>query len=230
MVVILSFLDSPILPSLAPGFLGLSSKMLPLEYFLYLQILLFLFITPGTPRIVIISYSMNYGVQKCVWTALGDVSANIIQATLVIFVIGSFFSEHSVILNSLKWIGIVYIIYLAYDIYKSRPKDINSKEISQKSFFSFYKDGFLVAGTSPKAWMFFPFIFPQFIDFNENYIAQFLILLTTYVVLDFLSLIGYAILANKLIVWLKANPKVINTISACVIIIIAIIIALTQQY
>jgi len=230
MAVILFILDSPILPSLAPGFLGLSPKMLPLEYFLYLQIILFLFITPGTPRIVIISYSMNYGVQKCVWTALGDVSANIIQATLVIFVIGSFFLEHPVILNSLKWIGIVYIIYLAYDIYKSRPKDINSKEISQKSFFSFYKDGFLVAGTSPKAWMFFPFIFPQFIDFNENYIAQFLILLTTYVVLDFLSLIGYAVLANKLIIWLKTNPKVINTISACVLVVIAIIIALTQQY
>ena len=204
--------------------------MLPLEYFLYLQIILFLFITPGTPRIVIISYSMNYGVQKCVWTALGDVSANIIQATLVIFVIGSLFSEHSVILNSLKWIGIAYIVYLAYDIYNSRPKDINSSEISKKGFFSFYKDGFLVAGTSPKAWMFFPFIFPQFIDFSQNYIVQFIILLITYVVLDFLSLIGYAILAKKLIIWLKANPKVINTISACVLIIIAIIIALTQQY
>jgi homoserine/homoserine lactone efflux protein len=204
--------------------------MLPLEYFLYLQIILFLFITPGTPRIVIISYSMNYGVQKCVWTALGDVSANIIQATLVIFVIGSLFSEHSVILNSLKWIGIAYIIYLAYDIYNSRPKDINSSEISKKGFFSFYKDGFIVAGTSPKAWMFFPFIFPQFIDFSQNYIVQFIILLITYVVLDFLSLIGYAILAKKLIIWLKANPKIINTISACVLIIIAIIIALTQQY
>ena len=189
-----------------------------------------MFITPGTPRIVIISYSMNYGVKNCVWTALGDVSANIIQATLVIFVIGSFLSENPIILNSLKWIGIIYLIYLAYDIYKSRPKDINSKEISQKSFFSFYKDGFLVAGTSPKAWMFFPFIFPQFINFNENYIVQFLILLTTYVILDFISLIGYAILANNLIVWIKANPKVINTISACVLIIIAIIIALTQQY
>ena len=204
--------------------------MLPLEYFLYLQIILFLFITPGTPRILIISYSMNYGVQKCVWTAFGDISANIIQATLVIFFIGSLFSEHSVILNSLKWIGIAYIVYLAYDIYNSRPKNINSSEISKKGFFSFYKDGFLVAGTSPKAWMFFPFIFPQFIDFSENYIAQFIILLITYVVLDFLSLIGYAILANKLIIWLKANPKVINTISACVLIIIAIIIALTQQY
>ena len=204
--------------------------MLPLEYFLYLQIILFLFITPGTPRIVIISYSINYGVKKCVWTALGDVSANIIQATLVIFVIGSFFAEHPVILNSLKWIGVAYITYLAYDIYKSRPKDVNSKEISRKGFFSFYKDGFLVAGTSPKAWMFFPFIFPQFINFNENYIAQFLILLITYVILDFLSLVGYAILANRLIIWLKANPKIINTISACVLIIIAIIIALTQRF
>ena len=188
--------------------------MLPLDFILFLQIIIFMFITPGTPRIVIISYSMNYGVQKCVWTALGDVTANIIQATLVIFVIGSFLSDNPTILNTLKWLGIAYLTFLAYDIYKSRPKDINTKNISDKSFFSFYKDGFLVAGTSPKAWMFFPFIFPQFIDFNSNYIVQFIILITTYVVLDFLSLVGYAILANKLIVWIKANPKIINTISA----------------
>ena len=204
--------------------------MLPLDFILFLQIIIFMFITPGTPRIVIISYSMNYGVQKCVWTALGDVTANIIQATLVIFVIGSFLLDNPTILNTLKWLGIAYLTYLAYDIYKSRPKDINTKDISDKSFFSFYKDGFLVAGTSPKAWMFFPFIFPQFIDFNSNYIIQFIILITTYVVLDFLSLVGYAVLANKLIVWIKANPKIINTISACVIILIAIIIAFTQQY
>jgi len=204
--------------------------MLPLEYFLFLQIIIFMFITPGTPRVVIISYSINYGVKNCFWTSLGDVSANIIQATLVIFVIGSFFSDHPLFLSLFKWAGIIYITYLAYDIYKSKPKDINSKEISKKNFLSFYKDGFLVAGTSPKAWMFFPFIFPQFIDFNTNYIAQFIILLTTYVVLDFLSLMGYAILANKLIIWIKANPKIINTISACVMIIIAIIIALTQHY
>ncbi len=204
--------------------------MLPIDFILFLQIIIFMFITPGTPRIVIISYSMNYGVQKCVWTALGDVTANIIQATLVIFVIGSFLSDNPTILNTLKWLGIAYLTYLAYDIYKSRPKDINTKDILDKSFFSFYKDGFLVAGTSPKAWMFFPFIFPQFIDFNSNYIIQFIILITTYVVLDFLSLVGYAILANKLIVWIKANPKIINTISACVIILIAIIIAFTQQY
>ena len=204
--------------------------MLPLDFILYLQIIIFLFITPGTPRIVIISYSMNYGVGKCIWSALGDVTANLIQATLVIFVIGSFFSENSMILNAFKWIGIVYLLYLAYDIYKSRPKSISSDGEIEKSNLSFFKDGFLVAGTSPKAWMFFPFIFPQFIDFNSNLLVQFVILITTYVVLDFLSLIGYAMLAQKLIKWITANPKTINTISASVLVIIAAIIVVTQQY
>ena len=204
--------------------------MLPLDFILYLQIIIFLFITPGTPRIVIISYSMNYGVGKCVWSALGDVTANLIQATLVIFVIGSFFSENSIALNAFKWIGIIYLLYLAYDIYKSRPKSISSEGEIEKSNLSFFRDGFLVAGTSPKAWMFFPFIFPQFIDFNSNLVVQFVILITTYIVLDFLSLIGYAMLAQKLIKWITANPKTINTISASVLVIIAVIIVVTQQY
>ena len=204
--------------------------MLPLNYFLFLQIIIFLFITPGTPRVVIISYSMNYGLQKCIWTALGDITANLIQATLVIFVLGSFFSDNPNFLSILKWIGVIYLLYLAYDVYKTAPKNINSDVISSKSFFSFFKDGFLVAGTSPKAWLFFPLIFPQFIDFNSNYVVQFFILITTYVVLDFLSLIGYALLAQKLITWIKTNPKTINTISASVLVLIALIIIISQQY
>ena len=204
--------------------------MLPLDFILFLQIIIFLFITPGTPRIVIISYSMNYGVKNCIWTALGDVSANLFQATLVIFVIGTFLSDNPNFLNFFKWVGVIYLMYLAYDVYKSSPKDVNSNIVSKKSAFSFYKDGFLVAGTSPKAWLFFPLIFPQFIDFSTNYIVQFFILITTYVVLDFISLIGYALLAQKLITWIKANPKTINTISASVLVIIALIIIVTQQY
>jgi len=204
--------------------------MLPLDFFLFLQIIIFLFITPGTPRIVIISYSLNYGVQKCIWTALGDVTANLMQATLVIFVLGSFFSENPNFLNILKWIGVIFLLYLAYDVYKTSPKDLNTNVISSKSFLSFFKDGFIVAGTSPKAWLFFPLIFPQFIDFNSNFVVQFFILITTYIILDFISLVGYAFLAQKLISWIKTNPKTINTISASVLVVIALIIIISQQY
>ena len=99
--------------------------MLPLDYFLFLQIILFLFITPGTPRIVIISYAMNYGTRNCIWIALGDITANLIQATLVIFFIGSFIANNSETLNILKWFGVAYLFYLSYDIYKSRPTNFN---------------------------------------------------------------------------------------------------------
>ena len=204
--------------------------MFPVNYFLYLQIIIFLFITPGTPRIVIVSHSVNYGVRKCLWTALGDISANTVQMVLVVFVIGSFLSNNPQILNVLKWAGVVYLFYLAYDTYESKISSITPGENSSKSIFSFFKDGFLVAGTSPKAWAFFPLIFPQFLDFNSNYYAQFLILMFTYVILDFASLMGYAIVAEKIVKWLKTNPRTINSISACGLIIIAIIIALTQNY
>ena len=204
--------------------------MLPLNYLLFLQIIIFLFITPGTPRMVIISYSMNYGIQKCIWTALGDISANLIQAILVIFFIGTFFSDYPEFLNTIKWLGVAYLLYLAYDIYTSVPKNLIKKNIRIKSFFSFYRDGFLVAATSPKSWMFFPFIFPQFIDFNQNFIIQFMILIFTYIILDFLSLVGYALLAQKLIIWLKANPKVINKISTAVLIFIAFLISISNNF
>ena len=204
--------------------------MFPVNYFLYLQIIIFLFITPGTPRIVIVSHSVNYGVRKCLWTALGDISANTVQMVLVVFVIGSFLSNNPQILNVLKWAGVVYLFYLAYDTYESKISSITPGENSSKSIFSFFKDGFLVAGTSPKAWAFFPLIFPQFLDFNSNYYAQFLILMFTYVILDFASLMGYAIVAEKIVKWLKTNPRTINTISACVLMVIAFIIALTQNY
>ena len=140
---------------------------------------------------------MNYGVQKCIWTALGDVTANFIQATLVIFVLGSFFSDNPNFLNTFKWVGIIYLMYLAYDIYKSKPKDVNSNNYSEKSIFSFFKDGFLVAGTSPKAWLFFPLIFPQFIDFSSNYVVQFFILIITYMVLDLYLLLVMQFLLTK---------------------------------
>ena len=204
--------------------------MFPVNYFLYLQIIIFLFITPGTPRIVIVSHSVNYGVKKCLWTALGDISANTFQMILVVFVIGSLFSNNPQILTILKWTGVFYLFYLAYDTYKSKVSSISSGENYSKSIFSFFKDGFLVAGTSPKAWAFFSLIFPQFLDFNSNYHVQFLILMFTYVILDFASLMGYAIVADKIVKWLKTNPRTINTISACVLVIIAFVIAFIQNY
>ena len=204
--------------------------MFPLDFLIFLQIILFLFITPGLPRVVIVSHTINYGLKRSVWTAIGDVTANTCQGILVVFIVGTFLKDNPQALIALKWTGIVYILYLAYDTFTARLESINKKSKKFKTRFSFYKDGFLVAGLSPKAIIFFGTIFSSFIDFNSNYYIQFLILMTTYVTLDFLTLMIYGFAAKKIAQWLKGKPKTLNTISACVLVIIALFIAVTQNF
>ena len=204
--------------------------MFPTDFFIFLQIIIFLFITPGAPRVLIVSHTLNYTLRRSVWTAFGDISANICQGILVVFVIGTFLKNNPETLNILKWIGVLYIAFLAYDTYTAKIKSIELGIKDTKSPFSFYKDGFLVAGLSPKAIIFFGTIFSSFIDFSTNYIGQFIILMSTYVILDFITLIIYGLAAERVSVWLKGNPKILNTISACVLIIIAIYIAATQSF
>ena len=204
--------------------------MFPNDFLIFLQIILFMFITPGPPRVVIVSHTLNFGINRSVWTALGDISANFCQGILVVFVIGTFLSDNPDILKFLKWAGILYLFFLAYDTYTSRIRLNQPGSKNLKSTFSFYKDGFLVAGLSPKSIIFFGTIFTSFIDFSSNYFIQFLILIFTYVLLDFVTLMIYGFAANKVSIWLKGNPKVLNTISACVLIIIAVYVAASQNY
>ena len=106
--------------------------MIPENYWLYLQILFFLFITPGSPRVVMCSYTMSYGLKKSIWTALGDISANSLQLIFVVIGFGLLIKDNPNILTTLKWIGIIYILYLAYNLYKSEAKKINALDANKK--------------------------------------------------------------------------------------------------
>ena len=202
--------------------------MLPVDYFLFLQIAFFLTITPGTPRVVIVTYAINYGIKRSAITATGDVSANTVQMILVAFGVGTLVYVYPNILNYLKWMGILYLLYIAFDLVKSSKNLDFDKSLSEKSNLSLFRDGFLVAFFSPKAWVFFGAIFPQFLNLEGDFTIQLVILIISWVILDFSTLMLYGFTAQKITGWLKTNPKTINTISACALIIIAIVIAFTN--
>ena len=202
--------------------------MLPIDYFLFLQIAFFLTITPGTPRVVIVTYAINYGLKRSVITAVGDVSANTLQMILVTFGMGVLVSAYPNILNYLRWIGVFYLLFIAFDLVRYSKNLDFDKSLSTKSNLSLFRDGFLVAFLSPKAWVFFGAIFPQFLNLEGGFIVQLIILIFSWIVLDFSTLMLYGFTAQKITIWLKANPKTINTISACALIIIAVIIAVTN--
>ena len=202
--------------------------MLPIDYFLFLQIAFFLTITPGTPRVVIATYAINYGLKRSVITAVGDVSANTLQMILVTFGMGVLVSAYPNILNYLRWIGVFYLLFIAFDLVRYSKNLDFDKSLPTKSNLSLFRDGFLVAFLSPKAWVFFGAIFPQFLNLEGDFIIQLIILIVSWIILDFSTLMIYGFTAQKITIWLKANPKTINTISACALIIIAIIISSTK--
>ena len=203
---------------------------MPVDYLLFLQIVFFLCITPGTPKVVIMTYSINYGLRRSAITAFGDISANAIQMIFVTFGIGAIIYSNPEILNYIKWVGVIYLLYLAFELKKSPAKFSSKENLSSKSNFSLFRDGFMVAFFSPKAWVFFGVIFPQFLNLNEDFKIQLIVLIFSYVIIDFSTLILYGFAAKKIINWLKENPKTINLVSACAIVIIAIILAFSTIF
>jgi len=199
--------------------------MLPENYLLFLQIIIVMFVTPGGPRVLIMSQSINYGFGKSLWTAFGDVTANCIQMLLVLFGLGALLKIFPDIVIVFKWVGVSYLLYVAYGFYKSKANiDINTgKQV--KSNILLFRDGFFIAFFSPKAVIFFAAVFPTFLT-GENYMTHFVVMLISYVVLDFLTLAIYSKVAEKIIDQLKSNPKTLNYVSAAALIVIAIFIAI----
>ena len=199
--------------------------MLPENYLLFLQIIIIMFVTPGGPRVLIMSQSINYGFGKSLWTAFGDVTANCIQMLLVLFGLGALLKIFPDIVIVFKWVGVSYLLYVAYGFYKSKANiDINTgKQV--KSNILLFRDGFFIAFFSPKAVIFFAAVFPTFLT-GENYMTHFVVMLISYVVLDFLTLAIYSKVAEKIIDQLKSNPKTLNYVSAAALIVIAIFIAI----
>lgn len=200
--------------------------MIPENFLIFLQIILFMFITPGAPRILIMTQSLNFGFKKSLWTAFGDISANILQMILVLFGLTALLKVFPNIIIYFKWAGIIYLVYIAYGYIKLKLNINIKKKIKQKSIGALYIDGFLVAFLSPKATVFFATVFPTFLIVGSNYYYHFFILLITYIFLDFLTLAIYSGVARAIANNLKINLNLINYISAGALIIIAIVIAI----
>jgi threonine/homoserine/homoserine lactone efflux protein len=164
---------------------------------------------------------MNYGFPKSLWTGLGDVSANAIQMICATFVVYSLMKPNPQILDIFKWIGGLYLIYLAIKFLVRKTSLTLDKTSGTRSAFDLFKDGFISALFSPGAIVFFLVMFPTFLDPNNNFIIHFTILMTTHVFLDFFFLTIYAGISSRIAIFLKNYPNLISRMSGCVLLFLA---------
>ena len=191
---------------------------------------LILTMTPGPSILLGVVHSLNFGVKKTVFTALGDISANFLQMILVAIGLGVIISSSEIAFQIIKWFGVITLLYMGVKMIISKPtqivhSDVTNTMSNKKMFLS----GFFVAAGNPKALVFFTAFFPQFIDPTQSLLLQMLILCPTMAFLDFTWVMIYALSANKFLDQFKNNAHYINKVGGTALIGASSFLALSTK-
>lgn len=132
-------------------------------YFIIASTLLTL--APGPDIIFLVTQSINHGSKSGFITALGLASGNLIHTMAAALGISLIFQTSPTALQLLKILGVIYLLYLAYETIRNKPAK-NSQPTLQAKGFSLYLRGVLMNALNPKVALFYIAFLPQFLIEN----------------------------------------------------------------
>ncbi|MBO6890842.1 MAG: LysE family translocator [Roseibium sp.] len=175
---------------------------------------LLLTITPGPSVVLGMVHALNFGARKTLFTALGDITANMIQMLMVAVGLGVVISASETAFQLIKWGGVAVLVVMSFKLFSAKPvlQDQAAEPKSARPF-KLFAAGFLVAIGNPKALVFFTAFFPQFIDPQRLLAPQLVLMCPTMAFLDFLFVMLYALGAKSLLGFLRNYPRLLNRFS-----------------
>ncbi len=108
-----------------------------------------MYVTPGPNNSILTASGIKFGFFRSVPNIFGSPTGHGIQLALVCLGLGSLFAQFPILLNILRYIGAVYILYLAYKMFGSLK--VSSTE--EKSRPLRYYEAILFQFVNPKAWV-----------------------------------------------------------------------------
>ncbi|OKH87613.1 LysE family translocator [Thalassospira sp. TSL5-1] len=193
--------------------------------------------TPGPSVLIGMSHSMRYGPVPTLMTALGDVSANVIQMVIAAFGLGAILAASATAFQVVKWGGVAFLLVMGLVAFFRKPAQNKSQNDIKTNMSSVYEpakplrmfsQGFLVAAGNPKAIAFFGALFPQFIDVSQPLVPQLLVLGATFVIFDYTAVMIYASAASRLTPWVvrKGGSRAVGRFSGSVLVVAALLLSL----
>ena len=124
--------------------------MITFELFIAISIYyLIMYATPGPNNSILTASGIKFGFVKTIPNIFGIPTGHSIQLTLVCFGLGSLFLKFPYLLEILKYIGAIYLMYLAWKIFGS----LNIKNTENKSAPLKFYEAILFQFVNPKAWV-----------------------------------------------------------------------------
>ncbi len=187
-------------------------------------------ISPGPDIIYVLMQSITFGKKYGIATAFGLVLGIIIHTSLIAFGVSAIIQNSPKVFFSIKLLGAIYLLYLAYKVYKSSSIiNLDDNSVPKKTVLELVKQGFIMNVLNPKVTIFFLAFFPVFIDVSKEkttlqiYILGFLFMAQAFVIFSLL-----AIITDKSTVFLRTNKRfssVLKWTQIIVFVLIALFIA-----
>lgn len=154
-------------------------------------------ILPGANSGFAVGQSLKYGFWGSIFVPLGFASATGIHAVLVFSGVGVIAQEYAVILVMLKWLGVGYLLFLAYKAFTAEPSSV---EVSpeKRSKLSMYCAAAFVSLTNPKALLASLMLYPVFLDPSKEFLSQAIILSVSAMIVSLTIYSGYSLIASLL--------------------------------
>ena len=108
-----------------------------------------MYATPGPNNSILTASGIKFGFTRTIPNIFGIPTGHGIQLTFVCFGLGSLFIQFPFLLNALKYIGAIYLLYLAWKMLGS----LNVKATEDKSAPLKYYEAILFQFVNPKAWV-----------------------------------------------------------------------------
>ncbi|MEM6914219.1 MAG: LysE family translocator [Pseudomonadota bacterium] len=180
---------------------------MPLEtWAVFVVTVLTFMITPGPSHLLMLSNSMTHGFRPSLATAAGDLVANALQMLAAGLGLAALLAASHSAMTVVKWLGVAYLLWMGIRMWRSsHALDRQQGDRRPHSLRVLWLQGFMTSAANPKAVVFFAALFPQFIDPERPFLAQFLALSLTYLAIDGLFLSGYGAGAGWLAARLKAR-------------------------
>src|SRR5690554_1544112 len=164
-------------------------------------------IAPGPDVMYVLSTSITKGKQHGIAAAIGLSCGLIFHSTLLAFGFSTLIVKSPTMYNSIKVLGALYLLWLAYNVFKSESSfRLKTQEQSSIHVWRNALQGLIMNLLNPKVMLFFLALFPTFINSNADNIK------TQVYTLGFISFSQalvvfslYALLASKLTNFLREN-------------------------
>ncbi len=196
----------------------------------FLPAALILNLTPGSDFLYCLGQGIKGGPLCGVSASFGIATGSLIHCLLAAFGLSAVFALYPVAFEVLRWSGVCYLLWLAYQTVQESGSLIIPEEGEIRKWLPAWRDGVMVNLLNPKVAIFILAFIPQFIVAAKgNPILQFLIL---GLVFNFSGTSVNAVVGlsgARLGNWLRRSPGIarqLQVISAIVFVVIAIRLAM----